>query len=59
MTQHTSLLDKLVSDLVIAGFALSGPGPSPARYVGSHRAGHSVQVLEVAITWDSLCGLWH
>lgn len=56
MTHKFSLLDKLVASLVTAGFAVSGPAPSPARYVGSCRAGHSLQVLAVALPRG---GLWH
>lgn len=55
MTHKFSLLEKLVASLVTAGFATSGPAPSPTRYVGSHKAGHSLQVLAVALPRDGLC----
>lgn len=54
-THKFSLLDKLVSSLVTAGFAISGPALSPARYMGCYRAGHSLQVLAIALPRDGLC----
>lgn len=54
-THKFSLLDKLVSSLITAGFAISGPALSSARYVGSHGAGHGLQVLAVALPRDGLC----